>query len=108
VRIETKIFVPNGGQNDPALIGHEFKHVEEMLDSNLTLKDRHRRRDPDVREVGNGQYESEAAAKTEQLIRDEMSVLILPPGTVELDYGFDLFSLGNFVLEGIYVQLAPR
>jgi hypothetical protein len=92
-------------------VGHEFKHVEEVLDTAKTLAERYSSHDPNVRKVGNGTYESEAALETESEIRSELAgrtPLSLPPGAVEFNPEFDLFSVGSFVIEGIFVQLAPQ
>jgi RHS repeat-associated protein len=108
VRIESTVNVPVGKQGDVALVGHELKHVEEVIDTNKTLQERYRENDPTVRAVGNGAYESQGALAAEETVRSQMQALQLPPGSVEFDSSLDLFAAGKFVLEGICIQLAPR
>jgi RHS repeat-associated protein len=105
VKVDATIVVPVGSADKVPEVGHEFKHVEEILDTGKTLEERYRDHDESVKRNATG-YESDAALATEEEIRTQMSVWSLPPGAIGFIGEPDVLYSGPLFIEGIYLNLS--
>jgi hypothetical protein len=89
----------------PGDLGHELKHVEEMVDTNKTLKQRLEEGESGIWMTPYGYWESEEAQETGDLIQEQFETYELEPFTPNAPFSI-LFEFGGEMwLDGVLVDL---
>lgn len=98
IGVSTVIRVPINMKNDAAFIGHELKHIEEIVDTGQTLGERHANKEKGIWKNATG-WESADAQDAEQKIKQEMRDYQLPE--IDLSSNIDLLFSGPICVEGV-------
>lgn len=85
-------------------LGHELKHVEEMIDSNLTLSQRKKRGESGVWLTDWGHWESEEARETGEIIQEQFETYELEPFTPNAPFSILFEFHGEMWLDGVQVS----
>jgi len=103
--VRGKVVIPVRTLNQkPGDVGHELKHVEELIDTNKTLKQRFEEGEEGIWMTGYGHWESEDARETGDTVQEQYENYELEPFTPKAPFSI-LFD-GPVYLDGVLVDFS--